>query len=191
MNRALLRLSIACLIMFGLLLINVNYVQAFRASGLASDPDNTRTFNEQFQYQRGSILATGDGGDTKIAESRLTAGDIYQRSYPGGAAYAPVTGYDSIYGATGIEAAENNELSGTAPSLEVHNFISLITGKPKTGATVSLTISPLAQQAAYQALAQTGRSGDPGPGVVPDVQPEPVRHAERHQAQPGRRREPG
>jgi peptidoglycan glycosyltransferase len=171
MNRALLRLSVACLIMFGLLLINVNYVQAFKASSLASDPDNTRTFNEQFQYQRGSILATGDGGDTKIAESRLTTGDIYQRSYPGGAVYAPVTGYDSIYGATGIEAAENNELSGTAPSLEVHNFISLITGKPKTGATVSLTISPLAQQAAYQALAQTGRSGalvaiDPRTGAI-------------------------
>ena len=29
MNRALLRLSIACLAMFVLLLININYVQAF------------------------------------------------------------------------------------------------------------------------------------------------------------------
>jgi peptidoglycan glycosyltransferase len=161
MNKALLRLSIACLAMFVLLLINVNYLQAFESSSLATKPGNIRVFNQQFQYQRGSILATGDNGDTKIAESRLTKGHagIYQRFYPDGPAYAPVTGYDSIYGATGIEAAENNDLSGTAPSLEVHNLVSLITGKPKLGATVALTISPRAQTAAYQALAQSGHSG--------------------------------
>jgi peptidoglycan glycosyltransferase len=161
MNRALLRLSIACLAMFVLLLININYVQAFEGNSLAGKPSNIRVFNQQFQYQRGSILATGDNGDTKIAESRLTKGHagIYQRFYPDGPVYAPVTGYDSIYGATGIESAENNELSGTAPSLEVHNLVSLITGKPKLGATVALTISPRAQTAAYQALAQSGHSG--------------------------------
>ncbi|MDQ2874050.1 MAG: penicillin-binding transpeptidase domain-containing protein [Actinomycetota bacterium] len=173
MNRALLRLSIACLAMFVLLLININYVQAFESSSLAKEPGNIRVFNQQFQYQRGSILATGDGGATKIAESRLTAGHtgIYQRFYPDSPVYAPVTGYDSIYGATGIEAAENNELSGTAPSLEVHNLVSLITGKPKLGATVALTISPRAQQAAYQQLALSGHSGavvaiDPRTGAI-------------------------
>jgi penicillin-binding protein A len=173
MNKALLRLSIACLAMFVLLLINVNFVQAFEGSSLASKPGNIRVFNQQFQYQRGSILATGDNGDTKIAESRLTKGHagIYQRFYPDGPVYAPVTGYDSIYGATGIEAAENNDLSGTAPSLEVHNLVSLITGKPKLGATVALTISPRAQTAAYQALAQSGHSGavvaiDPRTGAI-------------------------
>ena len=161
MNKALLRLSIACLAMFVLLLINVNYLQAFESSSLATKPGNIRVFNQQFQYQRGSILATGDGGATTIAESRLTKGHagIYQRFYPNGPLYAPVTGYDSIYGATGIEAAENNDLSGTAPSLEVHNLISLITGKPKLGATVETTISPAAQEAAYQGLQQIGHSG--------------------------------
>ena len=38
MNRALLRLSLACLAMFVLLLINMNYVQAFEASSLAGKP---------------------------------------------------------------------------------------------------------------------------------------------------------
>jgi peptidoglycan glycosyltransferase len=173
MNRALLRLSIACLAMFVLLLININYVQAFESSGLATKPGNIRVFNQQFQYQRGAILATGDGGDTKIAESRLATGHngIYQRFYPAGPVYAPVTGYDSIYGATGIEAAANKDLSGTAPSLEVHNLVSLITGKPKLGATVSLTISPRAQQAAYAGLQALGHSGavvaiDPRTGAI-------------------------
>jgi peptidoglycan glycosyltransferase len=162
MNRALFRLSLACLAMFVLLLINVNYVQAFESSSLASKPGNARTFNEQFEYQRGSIVAEGNGGPTTIAESlpvkgsSTSGGTIYQRSYPGGAAYAPVTGFDSVYGATGVESAYQKYLAGTAPNLAVHNLIGLLTGKPKQGATVFLTISPKAQQAAYQALGSDG-----------------------------------
>jgi penicillin-binding protein A len=168
MNRALLRLSIACLAMFVLLMININYVQAFQASSLADKPANVRTFNQQFQYQRGSIFATGDNTNVKIAESRLVKGGKYQRFYPFGPEYAPVTGYDSIFGATGIEEAEDKNLSGTASSLEVHNLISLITGKPKLGASVDLTISPRAQNAAYQALLNDG--GHQGAVVAIDPQ---------------------
>ena len=157
MNRALLRLSLACLAMFVLLLINVNYVQAFEASSLADKPGNVRVFNQQFQYQRGSIIAAGSGQNYKIAESVPVKGsNTFQRVYPGGKAYAPVTGFSSIYGATGIEQAEQKYLAGTAPSLAVHNLIDLVTGKPKQGATVYLTISPKAQKAAYRALLADG-----------------------------------
>jgi penicillin-binding protein A len=161
MNRALFRLSLACLAMFVLLLLNVNYVQAFQANSLASRPGNVRVFDQQFQYQRGTIIAAGDAGHSvpgvKIAESQLVKGtDIYRRSYPSGPMYAPVTGYDSIFGKTGIEEAEEKYLAGTASSLTVHNLIGLLTGKPKQGATVYLTISPKAQQAAYQALQNDG-----------------------------------
>ncbi len=158
MNRALFRLSLACLAMFVLLLLNVNYVQAFEASSLASKPGNIRTFDQQFQYQRGSIIATGGPGPpVKIAESvpakgSSTVSPVFHRDYPYGPVYAPVTGFDSVYGSTGIEAAEDKNLSGTASGLTVHNLISLLTGKPKQGATVSLTISAKAQQAAYQGL---------------------------------------
>ena len=57
MNRALLRLSLACLVMFVLLLINVNYVQAFESTSLATRPGNDRVFDQQFQYKRGAIVA--------------------------------------------------------------------------------------------------------------------------------------
>jgi peptidoglycan glycosyltransferase len=160
MNRALLRLSLACLAMFVLLLINVNYVQAFESTSLATKPGNIRIFDQQFQYQRGTIFASGNlgGGDVKIAASRpLKGSSNYQRYYPFGAEFAPVTGYESVYGATGIEAAENKELAGTDPRLAVHNLVGLFTGKPKLGATVKLTISSKAQQAAYQALKAQGR----------------------------------
>jgi peptidoglycan glycosyltransferase len=173
MNRALLRLSLACLVMFALLLINVNYVQGFEASSLASKPGNARVFEQQFQYQRGSIIAAGGNGSVTIADSVPVKGsNTYQREYPGGATYAPVTGFDSVYGSTGIEQAYQKYLAGTAPSLTVHNLISLLTGKPKQGANVELTISAKAQQAAYQGLLADGghQAGvvaiDPSTGAI-------------------------
>ncbi len=157
MNRALLRLSLACLAMFVLLLLNINYVQAFEASKLAAEPGNVRVFDQQFTYQRGAIVAAGDPKDATIAESRLIKGtDVYQRYYPAGKVYAPVTGYDTIYSKSGIEQAENGLLAGTSPQLAVHNLTALLTGKQKQGATVELTISPSAQNAAYNALASDG-----------------------------------
>jgi len=160
MNRALRRISLACLVMFVLLLINANYVQAFEANSLANKPGNARTFSQQFQYQRGAIV-TAD--NKTIAESRAVKGIYkYQRYYPYGPVYAPVTGFNSIYSATGIEQAENRQLSGSDPALAVHNLLDMISGKPKRGATVQLTINSAAQQAAYDGLKATGLQG----GVV-------------------------
>jgi peptidoglycan glycosyltransferase len=157
MNRAILRISLACLVLFALLLLNVNYVQGFETTKLADEPHNVRVFDAQFTYQRGAILAGGDGTEVKIADSRLIKGtDVYQRYYPDGKIYEPVTGYDTIYGKSGIEQAENSLLAGTDPRLTVHNFTALLTGKQKQGAAVDLTISPAAQTAAYTALTNDG-----------------------------------
>jgi penicillin-binding protein A len=156
-NRALRRISLACLIMFVALLINVNYLQGFQSNSLAAQKGNSRTFDQQYQYQRGSII-TADG--VVVAKSRPVKGIYkFQRYYPYGPEYAPVTGYDSLYGSTGIEQAENKLLSGTDPTLTVRNLIDLITGKQKQGASVRLTINSKAQQAAYAALKATGKSG--------------------------------
>jgi penicillin-binding protein A len=179
MNRAIRRLSIVSLVMFVLLLINVNYLQVFRVNTLAAEPFNARTYSEQFKIWRGEIIAAGDqnGRDLVIAKSRQMKGGVFQRVYPGGRAYAPVTGYDSIYattsryGLTGIEKSENKFLIGTAPSLAVYNLKGLFTGKPKQGASVYLTISPKAQAAAYQALVAMGKPAaavaiDPHTGAI-------------------------
>jgi peptidoglycan glycosyltransferase len=179
-NRALKRLSVAVLVMFLLLLINVNYLQGVEPASLATEPGNTRAFNAQFQYQRGSII-TSDG--VTIAASKLSpAGDSikYQRYYTAGPVYAPVTGYDSIYatnttGASGIELQENSVLNGNDSSQTIRNFIDLITGKPRKGANVEVTINSAAQQAAYaglvKVLGDTGRVGaavaiDPATGAI-------------------------
>jgi peptidoglycan glycosyltransferase len=163
-NRALRRISIAVLVMFVLLLVNINYLQGFDAASLANEPGNSRAFYAaQNSYERGSIV-TSDG--VTIAASRPSAGKSdsikYQRYYPHGPLYAPVTGYDTLYSQTGIEAAENSLLSGNDSALDVRKAIDLITGKTVKGANVTVTINSAAQTAAYDALAALGKPG----GVV-------------------------
>jgi penicillin-binding protein A len=167
MNRAILRISLACLAMFVLLLININYVQAFEASKLAGEPHNVRVFNEQFTFQRGAIVADGDNTNFVVAKSEPVKGtDTYHRVYLAGPEYAPITGYDTIFSLSGIELAENKELAGTDPRLAIHNLASLLTGNKKQGATVQLTISPTAQNAAWSALQADG--GHPAAVVALD-----------------------
>jgi len=163
-NRAIKRISLAVLALFLLLLINVNYLQGFDTASLAADPQNTRSFDAQFQYQRGNIV-TSDG---VLVAGTKPSGDVlrYQRYYTDGPTYAPVTGYDTLYSQTGIEQSENALLSGNDSQLAISNFIDTVTGKPKKGATVELTVNSKAQAAAYNGLVSklqgTGRVG----GVV-------------------------
>jgi peptidoglycan glycosyltransferase len=159
MNRSIKRVSLAVLVMFVVLLVNVNYLQAVQAPSLANRPLNDRTEYEQNQIQRGNIV-TADG--VTIATTK-PSNDLfkYQRVYPGGAVYAPVTGYDTIFTqaqapnyATGVERAENALLTGTGSQLAFRNFLDMITNKPQKGATVQTTINSKAQQVAYQELQQ-------------------------------------
>ena len=162
LNRPIKRVSIAVLVLFVILLVNVNYLQAVEAPSLANGPLNARTEYNDSQIQRGTIV-TADG--VTIASSKPTndsTGFKYQRTYPDGPVYAPVTGYDTIFTAaqapnyaTGVERAENSLLSGTGDQLAFRNFIDMITDKPQKGATVQVTINSKAQQAAYQRLQQT------------------------------------
>ncbi len=160
MNRALRRVSLICLVLFVALLVNVNFVQGFDASSLANEPGNGRTVSATLQFQRGSIV-TSDQKVVAFSKMNKNFGE-YQRHYPFGKVYAPVTGYDTLFSQTGIEGAANKDLAGTDPALEVHNLIDLISGKQKKGATVELTVNSAAQQAAWNALKASGRQS----GVV-------------------------
>jgi peptidoglycan glycosyltransferase len=156
-NRAVRRISIAVLVMFVLLLANVNYLQAFEAGSLAGKKGNSRAFTAQFQNKRGEIT-TADG--TVLAESKSIGGIYkYQRVYTKGDEYAPVTGYDTLYTASGVEKAENTLLNGTSSKLAVRNVIDTITNKPRKGATVQTTINSKAQNAAWSSLQSSGKSG--------------------------------
>ena len=67
--------------------------------------------------------------------------------------YSAVTGYFSVFrGATGVEAALNSYLSGQSSSQFFEKFNAVLSGNPVSGAAVELTIDPLMQQAAWDAL---------------------------------------
>jgi peptidoglycan glycosyltransferase len=167
MNRGIRRIALVVVVLFLALMVNANYVQVFDASSLRHNPHDGLQLINQFANPRGPIIV----GDQEIAKSVPTTGSLkYLRLYPGGAEYAPVTGFDSlIYGATGIEAAENSVLSGNDPRLFVRNLTDLLTGRAKQGGAVVLTINPKIQQAAWQAL--QGKQGavvalDPRTGAI-------------------------
>lgn len=153
MNRALKRLSIAILVMFLLLMVNLNYLQGFNTTALSQIPYNTRTIAAQNEYQRGEIT-TADGQIMAVSKADSGSSYSWQRSYPNGPLYSPITGWYSLAAgtSTGLENQYNSLLSGQSSQLAFRNIIDMITGKSRKGATVVTTINSSAQQAAYAGL---------------------------------------
>ena len=167
MNAPLRRVAISVLVLFTLLIINVNYIQVVRSDELRTDAGNTRVLAEEYDRERGSIIVAGDPiAVSTPTDDRLT----YLREYPQGGLYAAVTGYYSlVYGNTGMERAENQVLAGSDPRLFVRRLADLFTGRDPAGGDVVLTLDPAVQQAAMAGL--EGKVGavvalDPTTGAV-------------------------
>ncbi|MCX7522740.1 penicillin-binding protein 2 [Microbacterium sp. STN6] len=150
MNRELKRVSFVVLAMFVTLFVSTSILTVFQADTLAADPRNQRVRQDSYLAQRGAILVAGQ----PIAQS-VPSDDSYryQRTYSNGPLYSSVTGFFPINGApTGIEGALNEKLSGTSNAQFLDRVNAILTGKNPQGASVELTIDPVAQQAAYDAL---------------------------------------
>ncbi|GAA3178090.1 D,D-transpeptidase PbpA [Blastococcus jejuensis] len=167
MNAPLRRVAISVLVLFTLLIINVNYIQVVRSEKLRNNASNTRVLAEEYDRERGAIVV----GGTNVAESVPTGDRLaYLRQYPQGPLYAAVTGYYSlIYSRTGIERAENDLLAGSDSRLFVRRLADLFTGRDPSGGDVVLTLDPAVQQAAMAGL--EGVTGavvalDPSTGAV-------------------------
>ena len=150
MNRPIRRVAVVVLVLLFALLVNVNWVQAFEAGSLSQRTDNQRVRVAEYSRERGSILVGGEA----IARSTPTDDSLkYLRRYPGGAEYAPVTGYYSIlYGSTGIEHSQNPSLAGTDSRLFVRRVVDLVQGDEPSGASVELTLQAPVQDAAWRGL---------------------------------------
>jgi penicillin-binding protein A len=149
-NAPLRKVAISVLVLFTLLIVNVNIIQVVRADSLRENPRNTRILAEEYDRERGAIVVDGNEIASSVpTDDRLT----YLRQYPQGPVYAPVTGYYSvIYGNTGIERAENDVLAGTDDRLWVRRLADLFTGRDPSGGNVQLTLDAATQQAAMDAL---------------------------------------
>jgi peptidoglycan glycosyltransferase len=144
------------------LLIAANWIQAVEADSLRNRPGNARVIIQEYSRERGEILV----GERPIASSKETNDELkFLRRYSNGPLYAPATGYYSfIYGATGIERAENEILAGTHSKLFVDRVAGLLTGETPKGGSVTLTLNAAAQRAADRGLKEL--SGEARGSVV-------------------------
>ena len=154
MNRPIRTLSVGCLILFMALMLNLTYVQFFKANWYNDRADNRRVTEEAYSRQRGDILV----GKKAIVTSEPSDDTFkWQRTYPGGKKYAPLTGFLSYsYGQTGIERSQNDVLSGKDDRLFTNRLIDLVTNSEPSGGNVELTINSKVQDAAYDGLTALG-----------------------------------
>jgi penicillin-binding protein A len=166
-NAPLRRVAISVLVLFTLLIVNVNVIQVVRSDELRSDGRNTRVLAEEYDRERGSIVVSG----TEIANSVPTEDRLtYLRQYAQGEVYAPVTGYYSlVYGNAQMERAADDVLSGDDARLFTRRLADLFTGRDPAGGDVVLTLDPAVQETAMAGL--EGVTGavvalDPSTGAV-------------------------
>ncbi|GAB3195641.1 D,D-transpeptidase PbpA [Geodermatophilus arenarius] len=167
MNAPLRRVAISVLVLFTLLIVNVNYIQVVRSDELREDPGNTRVLTEEYSRERGSIVVDG----TEVALSVPTQDTLeYLRQYPQGPTYAAVTGYYSLlYNSAQMERAANDVLTGSDARLFTRRLADLFTGRDPAGGDVVLTMDAAVQEAAMAGL--DGVTGavvalDPSTGAV-------------------------
>jgi len=170
-NSPLRKVAISVLVLFTLLIVNVNVIQVIRADDLRTNPRNTRVLAEEYDSERGAIVVGGNEIAKSVSTGEATLD--YLREYPESTLYAPVTGYYSVvYGKRGLERAENDVLAGTDSRLALRRLGDILTGRDPSGGNVELTLDAAAQQAAMDGLAELdGLAGavvalDPSTGKV-------------------------
>ncbi len=157
MNTPVRRIAIAVMVMVLLLMGNLTYVQVVKAGDYRNDPRNQRVLLAEYSRQRGQISAEG-----QVLASSSETGDRlrYQRHYPNGPEYAPITGYYSvIYGSSGMERASDSVLNGSDDRLFGRRLSDLVTGRDPSGANLVLTIDPAVQKVAYDQLTRKHYTG--------------------------------
>jgi penicillin-binding protein A len=171
-NAPIQRLFALVLVLFAVLVYFTSRNAVFDASALRDNALNKRTLLEEQRIHRGSIRAA-DG--TLLARSVKQRGGVYSRRYPTGGLFGHAIGYSfTTLGRAGLEQYRNDDLTGKRN--ELTSVIDQLRGHRQTGDSVSTTLDPQAQRAAYQALA--GRKGavvalDPRNGDVKVMASEP------------------
>lgn len=169
MNAAIRKVAVAAMIMVVALLLQLTWVQVFRADELRADSRNTRMLLDEYSRQRGQITA----GGRVLAMSQPTDGRFeFARTYPTDpAAFGPTVGYYSLQFATsGVEHSQDAFLNGSDSRLLSQRISGLISGRTPQGGNVELSMDPAAQTVAYEAL-QRGAGLGPVVGSVAAVRP--------------------
>jgi len=185
-NAPLRRVGVVIMILFGLLFVNLNWVQAYKADDYRTSDYNGRVQVAEYDRQRGNIEA----GGRALVTSTESGGELkFRRTYPDNELYAHIIGYKPVnLAAVGIERTENEFLAGTSAQLFADRVRDLFTGEQTGGGNVLLSISRRTQETAHRQLGEN-RAGtpkgaavaiDPGSGAIqalvslPSYDPNPL-----------------
>lgn len=172
LNRATLRMVAIFLTVMALCAVQLVRVQVVMSDVISHrvgiDPATGAVVSNPFladaalRVPRGTML---DRNGVVLAES-VTRDGVMRRRYPVPET-ADVTGYFSplLYGATGLEASWDDELSGVAGGNPLWQALQDLRGLPPQGNDLHLTLDAALQQQAHAAL-----GGRPGAVVLLDAQ---------------------
>jgi peptidoglycan glycosyltransferase len=155
-NKQIIRLSIAALILISSLIVATTYWQTWAAAGLADRQDNSIQRVAQFKIKRGKILASD--GKTVLAGVRakkVSGNTLWYRTYPTHGLAAHVVGYSTqARSRVGIERSENDYLTASNGNLSTafDNTVDKLKGVTVKGNNVVLTINVRAQKVAESLL---------------------------------------
>jgi peptidoglycan glycosyltransferase len=165
-NTPVFRLFALVVVLFGVLVVFTSRWTVFEADALRDNPNNRRVLFEEQRIKRG-IIRAADG--QVLAANRALSGERYERRYPAGELFSHPVGFTSLdRGRIGIEDFYNDPLTGRRS--DPIGALERLLGPRDVGDDLRTTLSPEAQQAAYEGLA-----GRPGAVVALDVETGAVR----------------
>jgi peptidoglycan glycosyltransferase len=148
-GRALLRLSLALILVYVALGAGLSYWQVAEAQRLTSDPANPLSIAASRNAPRGRIL---DARGVVLASTQRDDAGAQRRRYPEPAA-APFLGYKSlVFGTTGLERTYDAELIGLRDIDPAQQALQKFRPDPYDPADVTLTIDMRLQERAMRLL---------------------------------------
>ena len=155
MNRAVVRLYVLVIILFGVLVAFTSRWTVFDAEALRDNALNRRELLEEQKIKRGTIRSA-DG--QLLARSVRRRGDIFTRRYPTRDLFAHAVGYSyTTIGRAGLERSRNDELTGRRT--ELVTALESVLGRAEEGDDVTTTLDSRAQRVAVDALRASGHKG--------------------------------
>lgn len=146
MNKSMRQLFIAILVLFLIITCSTFFWSIIYAPALDANPENTAAFYHEVGMARGEILSSG--GQILALSQKSDDSFNYQRSYPQGEVFAPVTGFFSIAAppSQGVEMSYDKVLTNGNGGIWQQKFESIFEGQEEGGVNVETNIQAPLQE---------------------------------------------
>ena len=160
MNKQLLHVSVAAMVLLAALIVSTTYWQTWAVADLANRQDNAIQLVSRLTVNRGKILGAGGAVLATNRKHRKHGLTVFTRRYPATDLAPQVIGYSTAAGTTtGLEESLDDYLTGANTNLSnaFKQTLDKLGGQTVRGDNVVLTLRPAIQRLALQQLA--GRCG--------------------------------